>query len=286
MKKVKKLNGEVILEMLTDDLVIIEEKGKAYVAELVCNIRNNKIVRFSFRQVSKQKYDEIGEFQNGIAIVVLDNKHGLINEKGEEICELKYSTMRTWKNKLFLATFNHCAGIININGKEVCPFIYYNILSLQKGSTCSNKVDGKLIWGIIDENGKVICEPKYDKVEYCGNGIYWTILNGVVEYINEQGQKVQGPVFDKIYGFYGKFAVVANDNGYGVINKNKEIVVIPQYKGIAPFINQEGGYTGENFVIPSGFVVLDKWGNYKSIDHKGCIRQYLNNYEHAMSWIR
>ncbi|MBE5812140.1 MAG: WG repeat-containing protein [Clostridiales bacterium] len=285
MRKIKSIAGEIDFGILEDSLVVVEEDSKWYLGEIEYELKNKKLV-FNVKQISEHKYDEISNFEDGVAIAKYEHKFVIINESGKELCECNYWGIRKWKDKLFIVWDENGAGLMDTNGNIVCPVKYYNILSVSKGSACSIKVNDKLLYGIINEQGKVICEPKYDSVEYCGHGIYWTILNGKVEYINEEGKIVSGPIFDKVYNFYGNYAVVLTDNGYGVINKDKELVVIPDYKGIAPFVNSDGGYAGGNFVVPSGFVVLDRYGSYKNISFNGKFRQYINDYEAAMKWIK
>ena len=39
---------------------------------------------------AKAKYDEVGSFSEGLAVVMKDDKYGYINKKGEEVVEPKY----------------------------------------------------------------------------------------------------------------------------------------------------------------------------------------------------
>lgn len=38
-----------------------------------------------FNNTTRNKYDLVGKFKNGFAVVRLNGKYGLINKKGEEI---------------------------------------------------------------------------------------------------------------------------------------------------------------------------------------------------------
>lgn len=41
-------------------------------------------------EMLSEKYDEIGDFIDGLAVVVLDGKYGFIDSSGKEITPLKY----------------------------------------------------------------------------------------------------------------------------------------------------------------------------------------------------
>ena len=52
------------------------------------------------------KYDHIGEFYQGVAIVVKDNLYGEINSSGEKSIEPKYQYLKEAKDGIYIASYS------------------------------------------------------------------------------------------------------------------------------------------------------------------------------------
>ena len=157
-------------------------------------MKNYKLVMvavFDDGRQSKQ-YDEIFNFENGIATVRLDEKYGLINEDGEEIVTPMYD----WK-------------------------IYFK----SNGLAIVEK-DGK--YGLINRAGKEVVIPKYDGIGDFINGFAIVRLNNKYGIINEKGEEIIELKFDRIY----RDGIIKIDNKYGLLNENCEEIVPPEYDDI------------------------------------------------------
>ena len=75
-----------------------------------------------FRRIIK--YDFCGEFQEGFAIVRLNNKFGFIDKSGYEITMLKYDKVLDFYNGYAAVCVGDKWGIINMQREEVRPMIY------------------------------------------------------------------------------------------------------------------------------------------------------------------
>jgi hypothetical protein len=55
-----------------------------------------------------KNYDEVGNFQNGLAKVIKDGKFGYINRKGKEVIPLIYdiSQVEKYKKKIFIESID------------------------------------------------------------------------------------------------------------------------------------------------------------------------------------
>lgn len=67
----------------------------------------------------RSKYDYVGEFVNGLAIVRLNGKCGFINERGKEITPLKYDLAWKFKNGFAMVRLNGKYFYINEKGEKV-----------------------------------------------------------------------------------------------------------------------------------------------------------------------
>jgi hypothetical protein len=75
-----------------------------------------------FRQIIK--YDFCGEFQEGFAIVRLNNKFGFIDKSGYEITMLKYDKVRDFYNGYAAVCVGDKWGFIDSLGNEICELKY------------------------------------------------------------------------------------------------------------------------------------------------------------------
>lgn len=77
--------------------------------------------------VTSPRYDYISDFHENYARVSIDDKFGVINVNGEEIIMPKYDWITSIKGNFFIVQLNYKYGIINKNGDEILPPIYTKI---------------------------------------------------------------------------------------------------------------------------------------------------------------
>jgi hypothetical protein len=71
-----------------------------------------------------RKYDSVSSFNDGLAIVKLKNKYGVINVNHTIIVDFKYNYISNFKNGFARVGINNKWGFIDINGNEICELIY------------------------------------------------------------------------------------------------------------------------------------------------------------------
>ena len=110
----------------------------------------------------RSKYDFVGNFNEGFAPVELDDKHGFVNAKGEEIVPLKYDNVRDFHDGLAQVNLNHHWGFINTKGEEVVPLKYDDAWLFFNGYV---KVKLKRKWGVVNEKGEEVVPLKFTEEE-------------------------------------------------------------------------------------------------------------------------
>ena len=115
----------------------------------------------------KEKYDYIGEFYQGVAIVVKDDKYGAILVGGHEIISPTYDYISAFKDGYAKAFLKGAFKILNLAGQEckiyndkliVIPAKYDSVRDFKNGYAC---VELNEKWGAIDTEGKEIFEPQF-----------------------------------------------------------------------------------------------------------------------------
>jgi serine/threonine protein kinase len=254
------------------------------------NIENIQLVPFrkgnewGFSDVNKKliidaKYDEVGFFSEGLAVVRIDGKYGYIDKTDKEIIPLKYSyssidlpSWRTYlgsdfKDGLAIVSVGDNFGIIDKTGKKITEFKYDLIRDFSEG-LASVKLDEK--WGFINKTGKEVISPKYDEVGTFSEGLAPVGIDMKSGFIDKTGKEVipfkyfysEGLIGYKV--FAEGLAVVTlydDDEGYGYIDKTGKIVIphkfytaYPFSEGLALFLSRENEKYG--FIDKKGNVVI------------------------------
>jgi hypothetical protein len=80
-------------------------------------------------------------------------------------------------------------------------------------------------WGLINNAGKVLLEPKYDLIYNLKNGVTVAVLNGKRAYVDANGKILTPFSFDKAYHFFNDLALVQQGGKFGLLNKAGKLVV-------------------------------------------------------------
>lgn len=173
----------------------------------ISNLANNANVSNSNTSL-KTKYDEVGKFENGVAVVKKDGKYGLVDQSGREIVLPYYDLILPFeRDTLTPILLNGKVGFIDNRGTLVIPTRYEAVSINQdenfdfprsprfsEGGLAPMKLNGK--YGFIDREGDEAISFKYDKVsdfDLFGEGIAKVQLNGKIIYIDKNGNEVKKP---------------------------------------------------------------------------------------------
>ncbi len=219
--------------------------------------------------IIKPQFDYASDFENGKAIVLINNLFALINSDGEYIIEPTYMSMSFINESLIKATTDEGSvvidgkgkiisktyayigtfsddlaqvankdfiyGYINKNGIEIIPLVYQEVFDF---------VDQKAIvkdfekYNLINTSGDIIHTYDYYFVGYYNEGLMAFIKsqNGLYGFINELGEVIIKPQYTDVFPFKNNIAIVNIEkdliNHYGIINKFGEIVVPLIYNNI------------------------------------------------------
>jgi Protein of unknown function (DUF3298)/WG containing repeat len=230
--------GRMILPVSYEQAADFQENGLAVVGLMdksgVINERGYFIV--------KPKYDTIHPFSEGRAVVNDAQGFKVIDESGKEITAKAYSIIiGEYKEGRVQAVEKnehgqYLYGYLNKRGKEVIPITY---------ETASDFVQGKAIvklkessFQLIDLTGKVLHSYPYAYVGNYGQGLlaFKRGNDGKLGYIDEQGKVVIEPKFSNAETFIEGRAIVSlsenNRDRYGVIDRAGHFVIKPNHNQI------------------------------------------------------
>jgi hypothetical protein len=140
----------------------------------------------SGKEVIPLKYDLVGDFSEGLAIVMLDGRYGFIDKSGKEVVTPLYDFVDdNFSDGLAKVMLNGKYGFIDKSGNVVIPLKYDEVWSFSE-ELAAVRVNNK--YGYIDKSGKEIISLKYDMANDFSGGLAKVKLNGRELWIDKNGK--------------------------------------------------------------------------------------------------
>lgn len=232
----------------------------------------------SGKAITGFKYDKIdggSSFYYGWVKVVNNKKHGYIDAKGKVIIPTKYDYLWRVNQQLIYAKYNGKYGMINTQNEVLIPFRYEKM----DGSLLFNKfirVGNNQLFGLIDTKGKEVALPIYKWIQKSyGPYIQLRLPTGKDVIMNANGQVIVSPQYDHVeIGFAQEGMIPVKQNGkWGYVNDAGEEVIAPKYdkmpgrfyQGMVRVLYQ-GKYgvvdtKGKN-ILPNEYTAIGWYNNY------------------------
>lgn len=254
-------SGEVIIDFTSMDISIVDKLSDG----LIGVKRDNKLgfINTAGEWIIEPKYEYshiTPMFSENRAVVQKDGKWFLI-DKDDNIINTNVIPQQFWYNKFYegLARVSKAGtgrfpeyGYVDLDGNLKIPVQFSDARSFSEG-VAAVRERGLGKWYFIDHDGKIVDEiPKSAFLSDFIEGLSIIQNNGKVGYINHSGEIVIPCEYDYVSSFTeGYAAVTLNepmltgdlgmqiytiDHGtegvYGIIDKEGNMVIEPQYYGI------------------------------------------------------
>ena len=184
--------------------------------------------------------------KNPLYPIIVNGKHGYINNGGKIVIEPQYEEARPFQEELASIRINGKYGFIDKKGKLVIQ-AQYELSSGYSEGLAIVKIDSR--WILLDKNGCVVPDShEFVPAAHFSEGRARIKIDGKYGYIDKSGHIVIEPQFDYAHDFHEGFAAVAygkvNKEGYGelgkripdglgsawgFVDKNGKIIIKPQY---------------------------------------------------------
>ncbi|MCL1866216.1 MAG: WG repeat-containing protein [Oscillospiraceae bacterium] len=240
-----------------------------------------------YSEVVPPKYDWIKNFSEGLAVVQVKNKQGVINKSNEEVVPPKYNWIENFSEGLAVVFDGSKFGVINEFGEEVLPLEYANFSSYFSEGVAWAKKTHDSDYGLIDKNGNEILPYKYHFAKPFVNGIALVYTKDGDDYSSHFIDKT-GKVFLSIPNYCDRWYYSFPDycdswdysnplylisideiddyySRYGYVDKEGK-QIIPYSDPIAPTIFQDSGL---NLSFSDGLAPYKKDGKFIAIDESG-----------------
>lgn len=237
------------------------------------------LIDFSGKLLLSCQYDSIEPLLNvkNTLITTKDSKKGLVSETGTVIINNEYEDITSltsqYEDGYIVKNSEGKVGVIGTNKKTLVPVEYDKILNVKEENTYITKKENKLMiydseknsetpissddvtsinnnkiivenngkFGIINNAGETVLEPKYQSLEYVFSDYYIAKENDKYGVINSQGETKLDFKYDSLT--YRKDADFIEGNtsekiDSDIINRNLEVKI----SGIISEVNVDKGY--------------------------------------------
>uniref|UniRef100_UPI0039B9648C WG repeat-containing protein n=1 Tax=Candidatus Ruminimicrobium bovinum TaxID=3242779 RepID=UPI0039B9648C len=244
-------NGDVVIEPMYPEMIIIPNKSKAV---FVCNYevdynegnyktkvvneKNEEIFTGYEKKSVILNYDENNNiWYDGNAIIAeKQGKFGLLNLDGKEILPCEYESITPLKGikNSMLVKNNGKFGIVNSDGTIIVPVEYVSVSALTteyKNGFLVKNAENR--FGIIRSDGQVALECKYDEIKNIEDNTNYIVKeNGKWKVTTTDGTIfLEGKVDNAVAMNYGN--VIIKENGkYGIIDLTENIAVPTVYENL------------------------------------------------------
>ncbi len=177
-----------------------------------------------------QWFDDIGDFYDGYVRVKLNNKWNYINSQGKLLFpNLWFDLTSNFYNGYAIVKLNNKYNFIDVQGNLVSPKLWFDVVDYFYNGYARVKLNNK--YNFIDVQGNLV-SPKlwFDVVDYFSNGYARVELNDKWNYIDTQG-KLMSP---------GQWFNVADyfSNGYARVKLNGKWYKIDTKGNITATVNE------------------------------------------------
>ena len=209
-------------------------------------------------QIVAARYRKIHPFREGLARVYKGRKYGFVDTLGNELVKPAYSRAGDFSDGLAKVQLGSGWGYINSSGAMVIHKNFKRAFDFDEGVAIVQSMSGsnRPAYGLIDKKGDFIILPAYEKFYGYNEGIGAVRNNGRHYFINAENERIFSRNFPHISAFTNGYSAVVLNKKWGVIDRRGFDVISGQFDKIAAF---ENGYATVNIKTLTG--VADLNGN-------------------------
>jgi len=180
------------------------------------------------------EYDFVGFFQEGLAVVVRNNKYGFINKHNELQIPIVFESASEFVNGRAIVEQEGKIGMIDRNGRFIFDCIYDDLGTFSEGMVYAQFGDK---YGYYNEQGELKVPHEFDDAYDFNAGVAKVEQGNKQGYIDCFGKYVVPLSYSKIDVFYDTLYTFMQDGLYGIMNHRCQIFVEPIYTEIGTVNN-------------------------------------------------
>lgn len=186
--------------------------------------------------ISRAAYDQVSDFENGMAIVKRGATYGYLSLDGREVKPV-YQEARFFEDGLAAVKEKGRWGVIDMTGRYIVSPIYKDTgAAFQEGRLAVK--NQKNLWGYIDREGKEIIPPAYKAVSPAFSEGYAAIRDDskLWGFIDTEGHVTAKPQFKAVLTPFSEgLSGVKTIDGNGYARPDGTIAFMTDYDRLFPF---------------------------------------------------
>ena len=192
-----------------------------------------------------ENYTDVFFYYGNTGIAKRNGKYGLINRKGDSLSEFKYTMVSNFGfNHYKCQTDNKKSHILDSTGKIIFnKDLEFDIQShyFDKDSIIifRGTVDRKKLNGLVNIDGEVIIQPKYENIYFINDSEFYVVKNDKkFGFIDKSGKEVIPLIYDNVgFDINEDLIPVLKDGKWGFINRKNETKIPFEYDDATAFLN-------------------------------------------------
>ena len=141
------------------------------------------------------RYENAGDFLNGIVPVKLVDRWGFVNVSEKLVIQPFYDMVQNNPNNLIIVKKDDRYGIIDPAGHVVQDIDYSEIIPL---STHGYLVRQDHRFGFVNQKGKLVITPRFDRLQWLENGTFIACSNKKCGIVSDTGDTLIPLSFDRL----------------------------------------------------------------------------------------
>lgn len=131
--------------------------------------------------------DSADGYPQNIFWVRLNEKEGIIDDKGQFLISLEYESVDVINDGYFACCKDGAYGVLNLENKVILDFQYEEIFEYVDGlfSVCKDDV-----YGLVDKTNQIVLPLQYDELSFAYPGLYIVQKDSLYYLVDTQGQSI------------------------------------------------------------------------------------------------
>ncbi|MEZ4535609.1 MAG: WG repeat-containing protein [Cyanobacteriota/Melainabacteria group bacterium] len=208
----------------------VDRSGNVIIPIKYCHLGPSRDGRLSFRErgcrkfgflnrsgevVISARFDEVGDFSEGVARVRVGKSWGLIDRSGDYLVEPNYCFLGDMINDSVAFATNMSSrksSIVNplVSKHWAIPLLSYQVdrKNPLEPLTVNDFLKPRVKFGLLDKNGKEILSSHYDYIGPSVDGLRRVVLDQKVGFVTDTGEEAISPRYDFVSSFSDGVATV------------------------------------------------------------------------------
>lgn len=171
-------------------------------------------------------YVRAGNFHNGLAVVTLSDKQGLIDTSGAFVVQASYDKVSLPASGRIVAYDNDKAFYLDRYGQRISDKTYPDATDYQDSVAAVRTAGG---WMLIDWHEKPVVPQLFDHLRPAGEECWVARRDGACTLVHQSGAILTSFVYQQINNFREGLAVYGRDNLFGYLAPDGREVTAPQF---------------------------------------------------------